>query len=54
MKEIEISDRQRCNHCHAIFDPDLTECPNCGQDDALVCPFVLHDRDWDFEFEQSR
>ena len=32
-------DLQRCNHCMEVFDESLTECPNCGLDDALMHPF---------------
>ena len=38
----------------AVFNDELQECPNCGQDDALMSPFMPHDRDWDFEMEQNR
>jgi hypothetical protein len=31
-----------------VFDDDLTECPNCGRDDALMSPFEpsLEDSTW--------
>lgn len=37
---------QRCNHCQAIFDQKLQECPNCGKDDALMFPFEHCRKDW--------
>ena len=33
------TDKQRCNWCDAIFDEELTSCPNCGRDDCLMFPF---------------
>ena len=55
LKSIQSNhEKQRCNHCQAIFNADLTECPNCGKDDGLMFPFTPHDGDWDFELEQSR
>ncbi len=41
----EREDKQRCNHCMSVFDEELTECPTCGRDDALMCPFVSSDED---------
>jgi len=32
-------DKQRCNHCMTISDAELTACPKCGRDDALMFPF---------------
>ena len=32
-------DQQRCNHCMTISDAELTACPKCGKDDALMFPF---------------
>ena len=55
LKSIQSShEKQRCNHCMAIFNADLTECPNCGREDGLMFPFTAHDGDWDFELEQLR
>lgn len=31
-------DQQRCNHCMTISDAELTVCPKCGRDDALMFP----------------
>lgn len=32
-------EKQRCNHCMSVFGEDLTSCPKCGRDDALMHPF---------------
>ena len=42
MSHLDLEDEgelQRCNWCNAIFDEELTSCPNCGRDDCLMYPF---------------
>jgi len=34
-----MNEQQRCNNCMSTFDEELTECPDCGRDDALMYPF---------------
>lgn len=34
-------DEQRCNYCGAVFDEELTACPNCGRDYCLMYPFDI-------------
>lgn len=33
-----MNEKQRCNDCMAVFDEELTACPNCGRDDCLMFP----------------
>lgn len=36
---------QRCNHCMCVFDEQEKECPECGNDDALMYPFTPNPAD---------
>lgn len=38
-EDVANADLQRCNNCDAVFDEELTSCPNCGRDDCLMYPF---------------
>lgn len=44
---------QRCNHCMAVFDEELYECPDCGKDDALMYPFTPSTSDVKFTERKS-
>lgn len=43
--ENDDGEKQRCNHCMSVFDESLAECPTCGKDDALMCPYEPGDDD---------
>lgn len=45
----EREDKQRCNHCMTVFDEEAMECPHCGKDDALMCPFTPSPEDKEIE-----
>jgi rRNA maturation endonuclease Nob1 len=40
-----MNEQQRCNNCMSIFNEELTECPDCGRDDALMYPFEPEERE---------